>query len=101
MFSGIVIILSLSVAAAQRCRSQSALTTKDRSIQVIFMLSLYFFPKKRKKRCLFCSSFSEKSSLSFICLKTYLGVGLKEEKEEENIREEVVRERDRDKRGEE
>lgn len=102
-----LIILRLAVAAAQRCRSQFALYNQRHENPSNISAEPVFFSKKKKKSVYFFSEwtlpksniFSKKRSLSFICLKTRSGT--EGGNEEENIREEVVRERDRDKKGEE
>lgn len=79
-----LIILRLAVAAAQRCRSQSALYNQRHENPINISAEPVFFSKKKSGH--FPKVIFKKRSLSFICL---------------NIREEVVRERDRDKKGEE
>lgn len=67
-----LIILRLAVAAAQRCRSQSALYNQRHENPINISAEPVFFSKKKSGH--FPKVIFKKRSLSFICLKTRSGM---------------------------
>lgn len=90
-----LIILRLAVAAAQRCRSQSALYNQRHENPINISAEPVFFSKKKSGH--FPKVIFKKRSEFHLSKDQEWDEG----GNEENIREEVVRERDRDKKGEE